>query len=131
MKGLFSFLASLFVSAIPSFGEFNIAVGSLEDSLSVSIKELAELREEIAGEKAPLSKDLNRLSLEVRELRQEFDKVSRTRDAKGFDLSSLENNTKQRKDEVDYIVSLMTEYITNIESRADSAERLLLSLIHI
>ena len=125
MKGLFSFLASLFVSAIPSLGEFNIAVGSLEDSLSVSIKELAELREEIAGEKAPLSKDLNRLSLEVRELRQEFDKVSRTRDAKGFDLSSLENNTKQRKDEVDYIVSLMTEYITNIESRADSAERLL------
>lgn len=125
MKGLFSFLASLFVSAIPSFGEFNIAVGSLEDSLSVSVKELAELREKIAGEKAPLSKDLNRLSLEVRELRQEFDKVSRTRDAKGFDLSSLENNTKQRKDEVDYIVSLMTEYITNIESRADSAERLL------
>lgn len=125
MKYLCSFVVSLWVLAIPSFGDFEIAVDSLEDSLGASIKELAELREEIAGEKAPLSKDLNRLSLEVRELRQEFDKVSRTRDAKGFDLSSLENNTKQRKDEVDYIVSLMTEYITNIESRADPAERLL------
>jgi len=125
MKGLFKFLVGSLVFATPSFGEFDIAVGSLEDSLSASIKELAELRAEIAGEKAPLSKELNGLSLEVRELRQEFDKVSRTRDAKGFDLSSLENNTKQRKDEVDYIVSLMTEYITNIESRADPAERLL------
>ena len=125
MKGLYKFLVGSLVFAMPSFGEFDIAVGSLEDSLSASMKKLAELRAEIAGEKAPLSKDLNRLSLEVRELRQEFDKVSRTRDAKGFDLSSLENNTKQRKDEVDYIVSLLTEYITNIESRADPAERLL------
>ncbi|MCH2387820.1 MAG: MotA/TolQ/ExbB proton channel family protein [Opitutales bacterium] len=125
MRGIISFLACLSILAIPVLGAFDSAVDSLEASLDSSIKELAELRKRVADEKAPLSKDLNRLSLEVRELRQTFEKVSRTRDAKGFDISSLENNTKQRKDEVDYLVSLMTEYVTNIESRADAAERLL------
>ena len=125
MRGIISFLACLSILAIPVLGAFDSAVDSLEASLDSSIKELAELRKRVADEKAPLSKDLNRLSLEVRELRQTFEKVSRTRDAKGFDISSLENNTKQRKDEVDYLVSLMTEYVTNIESRADAAERVL------
>lgn len=98
------------------------AVDSVEKSLEESLGELSTLREEIADTKAPLAKELNTLNAEVSELRKEFDKISRASDAKTLDLSSLELNVKQRQDEVDYVVSLMTEYISNIESRADASE---------
>lgn len=101
------------------------AVGSVQKSLESSLEELKELREEISDKKAPLAKELNTLNAEVRELRKEFDNTSRASDAKSLDISSLEVNVKQRRDEVDYVVSLMTEYISNIESRADSSERFL------
>ncbi|MDQ8205489.1 MotA/TolQ/ExbB proton channel family protein [Pelagicoccus sp. SDUM812003] len=98
------------------------AVGSVEKSIETSLSELSELRSTISSEKAPLAKELNSLNAEVSELRKEFEKESRASDAKSLDLNSLEVNVKQRQDEVDYVVSLMTEYITNIESRADSSE---------
>lgn len=107
------------VSAQSSLEE---AVGSVEKSLESSLGELSDLRKSVADSKAPLAKELNTLNSEVRELRNEYEKVSRTSDATTLDLSSLELNVKQRQDEVDYVVSLMTEYISNIESRADASE---------
>ncbi|MBC2605423.1 MotA/TolQ/ExbB proton channel family protein [Pelagicoccus albus] len=98
------------------------AVSSVESSLEDSLAELSTLRSTIADEKAPLAKDLNSLNAEVSDLRKEFEKASRTSDATTMDLSSLELNVQQRQDEVDYVVSLMTEYISNIESRADPSE---------
>lgn len=105
-------------------GQTNLeaAVSSVESSLEGSLSELAALREEVAESKAPLAKELNALNAEVSELRKEFDKTSRNSDATTLNLSSLELNVKQRQDEVDYVVSLMTEYISNIESRADASE---------
>ena len=126
MRGIISFLACLFILAIPSLGAFESAVDSLEASLDSSIRELAELRKKVASEKVPLSKDLNRLSLEVRELRQAFEKVSRTRDAKGFDISSLENNTKQRKEPepttLDAIIGRLTQHPDACHTRAAATE---------
>ncbi|MCH6258212.1 MotA/TolQ/ExbB proton channel family protein [Puniceicoccaceae bacterium K14] len=101
------------------------AMSSVQSSLDNSLQELKELREEVAEKKVPLAKELNSLNAEVRELRKEFEKTSRTGDAKTLDISSLEVNVKQRQDEVDYVISLMTEYISNIESRADPSERAL------
>ncbi|EDY81427.1 transporter, MotA/TolQ/ExbB proton channel family protein [Verrucomicrobiia bacterium DG1235] len=98
------------------------AVGSVQESLDDSLKELASLREEISSSKAPLSKELNALNAEVSDLRKEYEKSARASDATTLDLSSLELNVKQRQDEVDYVVSLMTEYVSNIESRADASE---------
>lgn len=98
------------------------AVSSVEKSLEGSLAELSTLRDEVSQTKAPLAKELNALNAEVSELRKEYEKTSRTSDATTLDLSSLELNVKQRQDEVDYVVSLMTEYISNIESRADASE---------
>lgn len=106
-------------------GSLDRATMELQARLESSLEELAELRNEIASSKAPLSKELNALDAEVGELRKTFDTVSRQRDSKTLDLSSLELNIKQGSDELDYLVSLMTEYITNIESRADPSERVL------
>lgn len=106
------------------FGQAKLeeAVESVQDSLAESLKQLSALRMEVSSEKAPLAKELNELNLVVSDLRKEFEKASRTSDAKTLDLSSLELNVKQRQDEVDYVVSLMTEYISNLESRADPSE---------
>lgn len=110
-----------------AFGQDSLgaAVNSVEKSLEKSLSELTELREEISSSKVPLAQELNALNAEVLELRKEFEKASRASDTTSLDLSSLEVNVKQRRDEVDYVVSLMTEYISNIESRADPSERLL------
>ncbi|MEM9159877.1 MAG: hypothetical protein AAGB46_12595 [Verrucomicrobiota bacterium] len=95
MKKVFSVIAVLAAFAsFPCFGSIGDAVESVEKSLKDSLLELAELRKEVAEKKAPLSKELNRLNLEVNDLRQAFEKASRTRDTKGLDLSSLENNIK-------------------------------------
>lgn len=115
-------LGTLATANVFAQGSLDSAVSSVQKSIETSLSELASLREEVASEKAPLAKELNSLNAEVNELRKEFDKASSTSDAKSLDLSSLEVNVKQRQDEVDYVVSLMTEYITNIESRADSSE---------
>ncbi|MDQ8187787.1 MotA/TolQ/ExbB proton channel family protein [Pelagicoccus sp. SDUM812002] len=110
------------VVALTAQSKLDTAVRSVEASLEESLGELSTLRQDISEKKAPLAKELNTLNAEVSELRNEFEKVSRASDATSLDLSSLELNVKQRQDEVDYVVSLMTEYISNIESRADASE---------
>lgn len=121
------FLTAVAVSLMPlgtlsAQSKLDAAVSSVEKSLKDSLSELAELRDEVGQAKAPLAKELNALNAEVSELRKEYEKTSRNSDATTLDLSSLELNVKQRQDEVDYVVSLMTEYISNIESRADASE---------
>lgn len=126
MKAVAVALALSFVPALV-FAQDSLggAVNSVQKSLESSLAELAELREEISTQKVPLAKELNTLNAEVSELRREFDKTARSGDAKSLDISSLELNVKQRQDEADYVISLMTEYISNIESRADASERFL------
>jgi biopolymer transport protein ExbB len=103
-------------------GQYSGQGVSPEASVDDALQRLAAVREEIAAEKIPLSKELNTLEASVLELRREAERQQRLRDSGGMDLNALEADLKARQEEVDYISSLVTEFLSALETRADPSE---------
>lgn len=118
-----SLAGALLVSALPlSAQDFPAVANGAEKSVEQAVADLAAQRDTIAEAKIPLSQELNQLQAEVIELRREATRSARLRDARGLDLTSLEADVKARREQVDYISSLSSEYISSLESRADPSE---------
>jgi biopolymer transport protein ExbB len=95
---------------------------SAEEDLTASIAELNRLREEIAGEKLPLSQRLTAAEDELTELRREHDAVTRMVDEGNLEIARLKGGTKARQDELDYIGNLLDEYARTFESKVNVSE---------
>jgi biopolymer transport protein ExbB len=98
------------------------AGAAAERSVEAALQELADVRAEIEEAKVPLARELMELEAEVLELRREADRQQRLRDSGGVDLNALEVDVKARTEEMDYITSLITEYLTSLETRAEPVE---------
>jgi biopolymer transport protein ExbB len=107
--------------ALPAQNFSEVSSGA-EKSVETAVATLAEQRSEIAEAKIPLAQQLNQLQAEVIELRREAARSARLRDSRGLDLTSLEADVKARREQVDYIASLSSEYISSLETRSDPAE---------
>lgn len=112
---------ALFAPAL-SGQTFATAQSSANRSVEEALGTLAAQRAEIAETKIPLSQELNQLQAKVIELRRGAARAARLRDARGIDLTSLEADVKARREQVDYISSLSSEYMSSLETRADPAE---------
>lgn len=91
---------------------------SVEDAL----QRLAALRDTIAGEKIPLSKRMHTLEAAVEELRRQVERQERYKDGSGMDLNTLEADIRTRRDELDYMSNLVTEFLSDLETRANASE---------
>jgi len=101
---------------------FGSATAGVADQLAEAMAELDALRETIAAEKIPLSRELSALEAELAAARAEYQKAVRKVDSRALDLSNLTADTKLRKDELAYVAGLLGDYIRNFESRLHIAE---------
>lgn len=102
--------------------QFETAAQSVQRQLQESVAELGALREQMAAEKLPLSRQLRDLEGELVKVRQEYQGTSRLLDSRTLDLSNLRNEIKSRNDEAAYLSTLMGEYTRNFDSRLHIAE---------
>lgn len=102
--------------------QFETAAQSVQRQLQESVAELGALREQMASEKLPLSRQLRDLEAELVKVRQEYQTTSRLLDSRTLDLSNLRNEIKSRNDEAAYLSTLMGEYTRNFDSRLHIAE---------
>jgi biopolymer transport protein ExbB len=90
--------------------------------LEASLKELAKLRESIAAEKLPLTRELRRLEDELLEVRRLHEQTARLLDTRNLDLGNLRTEIKARQEEKTYLSNLLDEYIRNLETRVHITE---------
>ena len=122
--------ASLLVAAflaLPSIAQsdevtFDSASADIQNQLEVAIAELAELRDRIASETVPLSRELSALEAELQEVRSEYDSTVRLLDGRTLDLTNLAADIKSRNDEASYLNNLLREFIRNFGPRLHIAE---------
>ncbi len=101
---------------------FDEASSGVQQRLDSALSELAELREQIAEEKIPLSRKLGDLEAELIEVRSEYQQTSRVLDNRTLDLSNLRQEIEKRREEATYLSNLLSEYNRNFETRLHIAE---------
>jgi len=101
---------------------FSQVSGNVDQKLEAALQELSSVRSEIAEKKKPLSTDVAKLESEVLELRREYDRLLKLKDSRTINLTSLENQVKQMKDQADFVNSRLREFIDGFEQRVDHSE---------
>lgn len=98
------------------------AAAAVRADLEASTRELAALREQIAAEKLPMSKQLSALESRLLDVRRDYEQVARLLDTRNLDLSNLRTELKARKEEKAYLANLLDEYVRNFETRVHISE---------
>ncbi|MBK1877142.1 MotA/TolQ/ExbB proton channel family protein [Pelagicoccus mobilis] len=90
--------------------------------LKAAEQELADLRNQIANEKIPLSNELTTLESKVLEFRKERDEMKSSRDSSDLRLEDLRKKVKLRSDENIYLRNTMAAYVKQFSTRIHAAE---------
>jgi biopolymer transport protein ExbB len=122
IRNFISLIAAIAVGSFSTAQTFEEASASALQELVDVQAELTALRNQIADEKIPLSKDLNRLENEVLAKRREAARVENVRDNRQVDLNALENEVEAREEQNTYVRSLLTEYIRAFRTRMHVSE---------
>lgn len=117
------------------FGVFSVALialagtqlnaqveSSIKRDLDQAITELNDVREVIKNEKIPLAEKANELEAQLREKRRDVERIQRLKDNASVDLDRLEDNVKGRREQIDYMSNLVSEYGRSFEVRVDLSE---------
>lgn len=95
---------------------------SIKRDLDAAISELNTIRETIKNEKIPLGREMSDLEGQLRLKRQEVERSQRLKDNASVDLNRLEDNVVGRREQIDYMANLVSEYGRSFEVRVDLAE---------
>jgi biopolymer transport protein ExbB len=110
--------------AVVAFAEEPKEVATVSEAeLAEANAELAKLRDEIASEKIPMSRELAEREQRLADLRREQENVVRESDAGTLGVASTEAELKLRRDELVYIGNLLDEYARTFDSKLDVTER--------
>lgn len=101
---------------------FQRAQGDIDRKLEQSLRDLAELRERIAQEKVPLSKEIAGLEDDVLRLRREADRLFKARDSRSIALEKLRAQVDSLADQDDFIESRLNEFVRDFEGRLHISE---------
>jgi len=102
--------------------DFEAAAQTIQQDLTQSLQALTQLRDQIANEKIPLSKQLSAAENQLLDTRAEFERTSRLLDSRNLDLNNLRTERQARHEEKNYISNLLSEYLRNFESRIHISE---------
>ena len=123
-KTLILLLVVLLGQALGQAQTFEAVAGSAKADLEKALAELSALEKQIADEKIPLSREMNKLESEVIAKRREHSDAKRLQDRKAVDLSRLKAEEKAFKDQNDYLrKTLLEEYIRRFETRSHASEK--------
>ncbi len=93
-----------------------------EAELRAAVKELADLRNQIADEKIPISRRLTELESEVQIQRGEYDRTVRAAENREVGLSALQDRVEDSRAQNIYLKNLMSTYIQQFSTRIDVSE---------
>ena len=85
-------------------------------------RELAQLRQEVAEKKVPISVRLTELESQVQEKRTEYDQVVSAAENREVGLGTLQERVDRRRDENIYLKNLMSSYIKQFSTRIHESE---------
>ena len=123
-KTLILLLVVLLGQALGQAQTFEAAAGSAKADLDKELAELSALEKQIADQKIPLSREMNKLESDVIAKRREHSDVKRLQDRKAVDLTRLKAEEKAFKDQNDYLrKTLLEEYIRRFETRTHASEK--------
>ena len=123
-KTLILLLVVLLGQAIGQAQTFEAAAGSAKADLHKALAELSALEKQIADEKIPLSREMNKLESDVIAKRREHSDAKRLQDRKSVDLTRLKAEEKAFKDQNDYLrKTLLEEYIRRFETLTHASEK--------
>ncbi|MCD8533828.1 MAG: MotA/TolQ/ExbB proton channel family protein [Verrucomicrobia bacterium] len=91
-------------------------------ALQSAQEELAALRNQITQEKIPMSSELRAEEAKVLTMRREVERMQRMNDTRGLDLRNLEVQLKSRTDELQYVSTLLTDYVNRLNSELNPSE---------
>ncbi len=123
-KTLILLLVVLLGQAFGQAQTFEAAAGSAKADLDKALAELSALEKQIADEKIPLSREMNKLESDVIAKRREHSDAKRLQDRKAVHLTRLKAEEKAFKDQNDYLrKTLLEEYIRRFETRTHASEK--------
>lgn len=102
--------------------DFDRIANGAQGQVDAALKELAAEQKKIGEEKIPLSKEMNMAEEAVMQKQKELEKREREQANQMVDLGVMKNQVKGRKEQIDYLAGLLTEFSTAIESRLHAAE---------
>lgn len=98
------------------------AILKTRSDIEQSTEELNSLRERLASERRPLADEVNALRTEVASLRQRAESLRRAHSRSEGEHAALRADVQSRKDETQFIQSLLREYRRASETRMGAAE---------
>ena len=101
---------------------FNQAQTRADADLREAIETLSQVRQQIEEEKLPLSTKIATLEAEVIEVRRERDRLLTQRDSRTLNLDNLRGRVSSLRDQQNFIVNRLNEFIGEFEARIDLSE---------
>jgi biopolymer transport protein ExbB len=102
--------------------KFDRARAEVDQRLRAALDELAKVRERIAGEKIPISREIATLSDEVLSLRRAHEQIMQVRDSRSIDLTSLRAQVESLGEQENFVNSRLNEFVRDFEGRLDISE---------
>ena len=104
-------------------GSFSTRYAEVQKQLEDSLKELSNLREEIASRNIPLSEELNRQEELLLQERDKLEDMRTKLDFSNLGLNNLRSQIESRKKEKNYLSNLLGEYVRNLETQLHIVQR--------
>ena len=122
MKSLFLSLLGLSLGITLQANDYENAEKELVEKNKSALSKLAETRTKIRNEKIPLATKLSALERSVEEKRRALDRLQRLRDNKSVSLTALKKEVDGRKTEAQFLSTLGSDYLANLEARLHVSE---------
>lgn len=120
---LFALVAAGISFGTPAHGEsFSSASQTVDQRLTGALDELGTVRDRIAKEKVPLSRQVSELEEEVLGLRQKQAELLKVRDSRTIDLGSLRKQVESLTEQDEFIASRLDEFVRDFEGRLNISE---------
>jgi biopolymer transport protein ExbB len=101
---------------------FNQAQTRTDTDLRQAVETLSQVRQQIEKEKLPLSTKIATLEAEVIEVRRERNRLLKQRDSRTLNLDNLRGRVSSLRDQQNFIVNRLNEFIGEFEARIDLSE---------
>ncbi|MEQ9823140.1 MAG: MotA/TolQ/ExbB proton channel family protein [Puniceicoccaceae bacterium] len=99
------------------------AIASVDNDLESALQELAQLREEIAAERIPLSQEVDSLEATVLKLNNDFSRQQSLRDNRELGLQQLQNEVNSKKEEIEYVGGLLRDFVRSFGAQIHVSEK--------
>lgn len=122
---IFLYLTGILVLGSPESLQAQ-SIGSLMSAASTELdkaqEKLSQIRAQVTAEKIPLASALREEETAVLTLRREVERLQRMKDTRDLDLRNLETQLAARENELEYLSTLLTDYVNRLNSELKPSE---------